>query len=215
MWWIALFISHLALPLPPSSNAVEVSRILVQPWAYHTEQRGEECSTARPEEQEQHVAPAYRAHQKSSTYFISFFSVTLLLVTFSKAQFLPFLQSGSVLLPIADFVEEKMALPCLDTEPVVWVAQLSACCMPLVMPLGHVILGLGKGFFKDFESFFFIHFLLPWSLTAGGTWRSSELLCSFLFVLPVEKKMGEVGGKANRRWEGMDIQELNIKTRNI
>lgn len=50
-----------------------------------------------------------------------------------------------------------MALPCLDTEPVVWVAQPSACCMPLVMPLGHVILGLGKGFFKDFESFFFFH----------------------------------------------------------
>lgn len=141
----------------------------MQPWAYHTEQRGEECSTARPEEQEQHVAPAYRAHQKSSAYFISFFSVTLLLVTFSKAQFLPFLQSGSVLLPIADFVEGKMALPCLDTEPVVWVAQPSACCMPLVMPLGHVILGLGKGFFKDFESFFFHSFSAAMKLDC---WRN-------------------------------------------
>lgn len=102
-----------------------------------------------------------------------------------------------------------MALPCLHIEPVLWVAEPSACCVSLVL-LGHKILGLGKGFLKDFESFFEI-------FCCYDCWKNlvkHRAVLPVLVYFPSRKENVEVGGKANRRREGRDMQERNIKTRN-
>jgi len=68
---------------------------------------------------------------------------------------------------------------------------------------GLLILDLGKNFSKDFciekdsLSFYTVKKLECWK-----SWQTCKPLCLFLFILLAEKKMWDVGGKANRRWEG-------------
>lgn len=64
-------------------------------------------------------------------------------------------------------------------------------------------MALGKSFSenfcieKDSLSFYTVMKLEWWK-----AWQTNKPLCLLLFTLPAEKKLWDVGGKANGRWEG-------------